>query len=107
MMSECEIQGDPTLGTSRCNDLFRDIEAKFASSQISSDKWYLPVLSTLATTPKPYLGDRLYMYLIDQPAYSTSSLRKPLFRRMREALFKDCAAGTAKALRSPHRHQSG
>lgn len=75
----------------RCDELFRDIEARFTSSHIASDKWYLTALSSLTTTPEPHLADQLYLYLINQPQYSTPSTRQTLIRRIREVLFKDIA----------------
>lgn len=85
------IAVDRALINPRCDELFRQIEARFASSNIASDKWYLTALSSLTTTPEPHLADQLYLYLISQPQYATSSTRQALIRRIREALFKDIA----------------
>jgi hypothetical protein len=70
-------------------ELFAAIEAKFEASNIASEKWYLTTLSAITTTPKPHLCGQLYQYLISQHAYSTTSTRRKLIQRMREALFKD------------------
>ncbi|CAI7640979.1 unnamed protein product [Penicillium palitans] len=71
--------------------LFATIEAKFEASNISSEKWYLTTLSAISTTPEPHVCGQLYLYLISQHVYSTTSARWKLIRRMREALFKDIA----------------
>ncbi|KAJ5103544.1 hypothetical protein N7532_004073 [Penicillium argentinense] len=71
-----------------CDELFRDIEAKFKLSNIPNDKWYLTTLSTITTTSEPHLADQLYLYLISQPDFSSSESHKMLIRRIRETLFK-------------------
>ncbi|CAI7677699.1 unnamed protein product [Penicillium discolor] len=71
--------------------LFAKIEAKFEASNIASEKWYLTTLSAISTTPESHICGQLYLYLISQHVYSTTSARWTLIRRMREALFKDIA----------------
>lgn len=75
----------------RYDELFREIEARFKSSGISPDKWYLTTLSSITTTSEPHLADQLYLYLISQPTYSSADAHKALIRRMRETLFKNIA----------------
>ncbi|KAJ5284506.1 hypothetical protein N7497_000207 [Penicillium chrysogenum] len=75
----------------RWSELFATIEAKFKASNIASEKWYLTTLSAITTTPELHLCGQLYLYLISQHAYSTTTARSELIRRMREALFKDIA----------------
>ncbi|KAF7529013.1 hypothetical protein PCG10_008774 [Penicillium crustosum] len=75
----------------RWSELFATIEAKFEASNIANEKWYLATLSAISTTPESHVGGQLYLYLISQQLYSTTSERWKLIRRMREALFKDIA----------------
>lgn len=82
---------DRALINLRCDELFRHIEARFASSYIASDEWYLTALISLTATPEPHLADQLYLYLISQPQYAAPSTRRALIRRIRETLFKDIA----------------
>lgn len=79
------------LSYPNCDELFRKIEARFQTSNIPSDQWYLATLSSLTTTSEPHLADQLYLYLINQPTYSTPEARQILSRRMREALVKAIA----------------
>lgn len=75
----------------QCEDLLREIEAKFQSSDISPDKWYLAALSAITASSVPHMVDQVYLYLINQPAYSSGDSRKALIRKIREALFKSIA----------------
>ncbi|KAJ5155907.1 hypothetical protein N7492_008710 [Penicillium capsulatum] len=86
-----EFTGEQTLTHPQCTELFRNIEARFASSHLANDKWYLTALSSLVTTSEPHLADQLYLYLVNQPQYSRPSTRQTLLRRIREVLFKDIA----------------
>ncbi|CAG8148823.1 unnamed protein product [Penicillium nalgiovense] len=61
------------------------------ASNIANEKWYLTTLSAITTTPELHLCGQLYLYLISQHAYSTTTARSELIRRMREVLFKDIA----------------
>lgn len=74
-----------------CDELFLSIEAKFRSSHIPNDKWYLTALGSLATTSEPHPADQLYLHLVSKPEYSTAPTRQALIRRMREVLFKNIA----------------
>lgn len=76
------------LAHPNCDELFRKIEARFQTSNIPSDQWYLAALSSLTTTSEPQLAEQLYLYLIKQPTYSTPEAHQVLTRRMREALIK-------------------
>lgn len=82
---------NPFLKRPSCDELFRNLEARFEASGVPSDKWYLVALSSLTATPEPHLADQLYLYLTKQPPYSTPEARKTLVRRMRETLIKDTA----------------
>ncbi|KAJ5481344.1 hypothetical protein N7475_000156 [Penicillium sp. IBT 31633x] len=73
----------------RWAELFDAVENKFKASGIESEKWYLTVLSAITTMPASHLCSQLYLYLINQHAYSTTDVRWKLIRRMREALLKD------------------
>ncbi|KAJ5793939.1 hypothetical protein N7457_000538 [Penicillium paradoxum] len=85
-MSASDITIEP-----RCTELFSTIEDKFKASEIDSDKWYILVLSAISATPESHLCSQLYLYLINQPGYSSNDARRKLVRRMREVLFKDLA----------------
>ncbi|CAI7610270.1 unnamed protein product [Penicillium pancosmium] len=73
---------DRAMVEPQCNELFREIEAKFKSSDISPDK------CSITTTSEPHMAEQLYLYLISQPTYSSADAHKALTRRIREALFK-------------------
>lgn len=72
-------------------EIFATIEGKFEASNIASEKWFLTALSAITTTSQSHLCGQLYLYLISQHAYSTTTARWKLIRCMREALFKDIA----------------
>lgn len=72
----------------RFRQLFTELETRFASTSLGSDKWYILAISTLAASPDPERADQLYLYLLTQPAYSTPTTRQALVRRLREALVK-------------------
>ncbi|KAJ5832535.1 hypothetical protein N7474_000846 [Penicillium riverlandense] len=68
--------------------LFAELEQRFQSTKLGNDKWYILAMSTLVAGPDPERADQLYLHLINQPAYTTSSARQALVRRLREALVK-------------------
>lgn len=72
----------------RFEQLFSELEKRFQSTNLGSDKWYILAAATLAASPDPERADQLYLYLVNQPAYSTPAARQELVRRLREALFK-------------------
>lgn len=72
----------------RFQQLFAELENRFQTTSLGSDKWYILAISTLAASPDPERADQLYLYLINQPAYATSAARQELVRRLREALIK-------------------
>ncbi|ATY60843.1 hypothetical protein CCM_02543 [Cordyceps militaris CM01] len=81
--------------------LFTEIEARFKTTQLGDERWYILALSCLATGPEPELAAHLYQHLIAQPAFSTSASRQRLVRRLREALFKSiCVIGVCKPIES-------
>lgn len=86
-----DVNVDPNLLHPRCDELFQSIQAKFASSGIASDKWYLVALSALTSTPEAHLADQLYLYLTNQPEYASHDSRQELIRRIRETLLKATA----------------
>lgn len=72
----------------RFQQLFTELENRFKSTSLSSDKWYILATTTLAASPDPERAGQLYLHLCNQPAYSTSPARQALVRRLREALVK-------------------
>ncbi|KAF2277294.1 uncharacterized protein EI97DRAFT_432177 [Westerdykella ornata] len=68
--------------------LFQTIESQFSKTYLGQERWYLLVLAALVGGTEPELADQLYLHLISQPAYQTSSSRQALVRRLREALVK-------------------
>ena len=72
----------------RFHQLFTELERRFQPTGLGSEKWYILATSTLAASPEPDRADQLYLHLLTQPAYSTSSARQALIRRLREALIK-------------------
>ncbi|KAJ5909134.1 hypothetical protein N7495_001816 [Penicillium taxi] len=72
----------------RFQQLFTELETRFQSTSLGSDKWYILATSTLAASPDPERADQLYLHLLSQPTYSTSPARQALIRRLREALIK-------------------
>ncbi|OCK80492.1 hypothetical protein K432DRAFT_393012 [Lepidopterella palustris CBS 459.81] len=71
--------------------LFTNLTQTFPSQSLGDDKWYLIALAALTGAGKPELAPDLYLHLISQPSYSTSSSRQALTRRLRETLVK-CVA---------------
>lgn len=67
--------------------LFQSIEQALNNTALHS-RWPLLTLSALVGGTEPLLADQLYLYLLSQPAYQTSSSRQALVRRLREALVK-------------------
>lgn len=72
----------------RFHQLFTELENRFQSTSLGSNKWYILATATLAAGPDPERADQLYLHLCNQPAYSTSPARQALVRRLREALIK-------------------
>ncbi|OAA74204.1 hypothetical protein ISF_01105 [Cordyceps fumosorosea ARSEF 2679] len=81
--------------------LFADIEARFATTCLGDDRWYILAISCITTGPDPELAADLYRYLIAKPAFQSSASRQQLVRRLREALFKSiCLVGVCKPIES-------
>ncbi|KAJ5101884.1 hypothetical protein NUU61_004106 [Penicillium alfredii] len=72
----------------RFQQLFTELENRFQSTSLGSDKWYILAISTLAASADPERADQLYLHLISQPSYATPAARQALVRRLREALVK-------------------
>ncbi|OQE27218.1 hypothetical protein PENSTE_c004G02616 [Penicillium steckii] len=72
----------------RFQQLFAELEKRFQSTTLGSDKWYILATSTLVASSDPERADQLYQYICSQPAYATSPARQALVRRLREALIK-------------------
>lgn len=68
--------------------LFEAIERKFPHRALSSESWYLVVLSSLVGV-EPERAVNLYNYLISKPQFSTPESRQALIRRLRETLVKN------------------
>lgn len=68
--------------------LFNTIEQSFTNTNLGKDRWYLIALAALVGGTEPEFADQLYLHLISQPSYQTSSSRQALVRRLREALVK-------------------
>lgn len=68
--------------------LFHSIEETFANTAIGEHRWFLLTLAALVGGTEPLLADQLYLYIINKPAYQTSSSRQQLVRTLREALVK-------------------
>ncbi|RJE22862.1 hypothetical protein PHISCL_04807 [Aspergillus sclerotialis] len=82
-MSHSNNSPTPDLG-----QLFQDLETRFRSTTLDPTKWYILALACVVASPDPERANQLYRYLITQPAYSTSSSRQALVRRLRETLVK-------------------
>lgn len=81
--------------------LFADIEARFKSTQLGDDKWYILATACIVASPEPEFTGPLYRYLIAKPEFQTSASRQALVRRLREALFKSiCIVGVCKPIES-------
>ncbi|EKV10605.1 protein bcp1 [Penicillium digitatum] len=72
----------------RYRQLFTELENRFKSTTLGSDKWYILAISTLVASPDPARADQLYLHLTQQADYATSAARQALIRRLREALVK-------------------
>lgn len=72
----------------RFQQLFTELENRFNTTTLGSDKWYILATATLAASPDPERADQLYLHLCSQPDYATSPARQALVRRLREALIK-------------------
>ncbi|KAF1923849.1 uncharacterized protein M421DRAFT_74099 [Didymella exigua CBS 183.55] len=68
--------------------LFATLENSFSNTRLGPERWYLIVLSALVGGTEPELSDQLYLHIINQPSFRTSSSRQALIRRLREALVK-------------------
>ncbi|KAF3037034.1 hypothetical protein E8E11_001543 [Didymella keratinophila] len=68
--------------------LFTDLEQSFSTTNLGPDRWYLIVLAALVGGTEPEFADQLYLHLISQPSYQSSSSRQAIVRRLREALVK-------------------
>lgn len=75
----------------RYNKLFREIEAKFDASNIPTDKWYLTTLGAIIASAEPCMAGQLYLYLVNEPPYSTPDECKALTLRFHEAILKSVA----------------
>lgn len=79
--------------------LFAAIEKKFQTTSLGDDRWYILAIACLVTGPDPECSSQLYLYLINQPRYSTRAARQALVRRLREALVKSiCVIGVCKPI---------
>jgi hypothetical protein len=74
---------DPQL-----SQLFGAIEERFQSTSLDADSWYILAIACLVAGPDPEAAADLYLHLVAQPKFSTSSARQALVRRLREALVK-------------------
>jgi len=81
MSAESEVQ--PQLAR-----VFETIETEFKKTSLGADRWYLVAIATLVAGPDPELSSQLYLYLVNQPQYSSTSARHALIKRLREALVK-------------------
>jgi hypothetical protein len=72
----------------RFQQLFTELEKRFQSTTLGSDKWYILAISTLAASPDPERADQLYLHLCSQPGNATPASRQAIVRRLREALIK-------------------
>lgn len=72
----------------RFQQLFTELEKRFQSTSLGSDKWYILAISTLAASPDPERADQLYLHLCSQPDNATPASRQAIVRRLREALIK-------------------
>ena len=68
--------------------LLKDVESRFSKTQLGPNRWYLVALTALVGGGSPHLADQVYLYLTQQPQYSTSESRQALVRRLREDLVK-------------------
>lgn len=85
----------------RLRALFADVEARFKTTQLSDDKWYILATSCIVTSPEPEFTGALYQYLIAKPEFQTSASRQALVRRLRETLLKAiCIVGNCKPIES-------
>ncbi|EPS32423.1 hypothetical protein POX_d05414 [Penicillium oxalicum] len=83
----------------RYQQLFIELEKRFASTSLGKDKWYILALATIVASPDPERADQLYLHLCAQPSYSASSDRQALVRRLRETLVKAvCIVGVCKPI---------
>ncbi|KOS19319.1 hypothetical protein ESCO_001418 [Escovopsis weberi] len=76
---------DPNF--SSLSSLYDAIEAKFSTTSLGNDKWLIPTIACFVYHDPESLKN-LYLHLIHQPAYASSTARQALVRRIREALFK-------------------
>ena len=72
----------------RFQQLFTELEKRFQSTTLGSEKWYILAIATLAASPDPERADQLYLHLCSQPGNSTPTARQAIIRRLREALVK-------------------
>jgi hypothetical protein len=72
----------------RFQQLFAELEKRFQSTALGSDKWYILAITTIAASPDPERADQLYLHLCSQPANSAPAARQAIVRRLREALVK-------------------
>lgn len=68
--------------------LFTTLEQSFTTTNLGSDRWYLIALAALVGGTEPELSDQLYFYMVNRTLYQSSSSRRALVRRLREALVK-------------------
>lgn len=68
--------------------LFTSLSHRFANTNLGPERWYLITLAALVGGTESEFSDQLYLYLLSQPTYSSSSSRQGLVRRLREALVK-------------------
>lgn len=79
--------------------LFSAVEDQFQKTQLGPERWYILTIACLAASPDPDAAAHLYLHLVEQPNYLTSSARQALVRRLREALVKSISiVGVCKPL---------
>lgn len=92
--SAAQPAADPTLA-----QLFATVEKKVQTTSLGEDRWYILAIACLATGPDPESASQLYLHLIGQARYGTSTARQALVRRLREALIKSvCVIGVCKPI---------
>ncbi|KAH8892591.1 hypothetical protein GQ53DRAFT_862018 [Thozetella sp. PMI_491] len=95
-MASQAVTVDPKLAA-----LFDTIERRFQSTTLSEDSWYILAIACLVAGPDPEASAQLYLHLLAQPKFTTSSARQALVRRLREALVKSVSiVGVCKPIES-------
>jgi hypothetical protein len=68
--------------------LLTDLEQSLSTTNLGPSRWYLIVLAALVGGTEPEVADQLYLHIVSQSPYESSSSRQALVRRLREALVK-------------------